>query len=118
MNHIVRCGDSIFDNSNYVHGERGEEPVLNQLQARIPSDCHFLVSLCLSGSSIEYRLGHLHVHFGERGPPDGSPPVSRRPAGFVSEGRSSRSWPPTTRGSAVAFSSAMSRPSSSRTASA
>ncbi|MEI8371823.1 MAG: SGNH/GDSL hydrolase family protein [Planctomycetota bacterium] len=35
MNHIVLLGDSIFDNAVYVHQERGEEPVINQLQTRI-----------------------------------------------------------------------------------
>jgi len=38
MNHIVLLGDSIFDNSSYVHRDRGEEPVIDQLQARIPHD--------------------------------------------------------------------------------
>jgi hypothetical protein len=36
MSHIVLLGDSIFDNASYVHRNRGEEPVINQLQARIP----------------------------------------------------------------------------------
>ncbi len=37
MNHIVLLGDSIFDNAGYVHQDRGEEPVIDQLQARIQS---------------------------------------------------------------------------------
>ncbi len=32
MNHILLLGDSIFDNASYVHGDRGEKPVLDQLR--------------------------------------------------------------------------------------
>ncbi len=36
MSHIVLLGDSIFDNGAYVHRDRGEEPVIDQLRARLP----------------------------------------------------------------------------------
>ena len=36
MNHIVLLGDSIFDNGSYVHRDRGEEPVIDRLQTRLP----------------------------------------------------------------------------------
>ena len=36
MNHIVLLGDSIFDNGSYVHQDRGEEPVIDRLQALLP----------------------------------------------------------------------------------
>lgn len=36
MNHIVLLGDSIFDNASYVHGDRGEKPVVDQLRGLLP----------------------------------------------------------------------------------
>jgi lysophospholipase L1-like esterase len=73
MNHIVLLGDSIFDNGRYVHQDRGEEPVIDRLQALLPRgwtatlaaiDGHVAGDVCGQLQRVPHDASHLVVSVG------------------------------------------------------
>lgn len=73
MNHIVLLGDSIFDNSNYVHQDRGEEPILDQLRGLLPGgwdvtlvavDGHRIADVCRQLDRAPADASHLVISVG------------------------------------------------------
>ena len=72
-NNIVLLGDSIFDNGTWVHEDRGEKPVIEQLQALIPRgwtatlaarDGHVTGDVCGQLQRVPAEASHLVVSAG------------------------------------------------------
>ncbi len=73
MNHIVLLGDSIFDNGAYVHRDRGEKPVLDQLRGLLPDgwdvtlvavDGHRIADVCRQLDRAPADASHLVISVG------------------------------------------------------